>query len=452
MLSKKVTAFIKSNSLILPNDHIIVAVSGGRDSISLLYLLQSLKTKFKFTLSAVHVNHGLRGQESDADERFVKTICDSLGMDCSFHGLSGFTKDSGENSLRIARYDKFEKEAIKFKNGKIATAHHLDDQLETYLMRMFKGSGPKGLLGIPEKRGKYIRPLLGCSRREIDQYCKEENLLFRDDSSNAETNKLRNKIRSHLTPVLDGLFGDDYLLLFSKSHNALKGFYKEYFDSNIIHFEKLVIKDKDQLVITKSDWLAFSKYQKHHFLEYCFSYIYDLPFMIQSGQLNEFTRFVDSAKTGSQFQFSENQKVLKDRLQLVFFIPQQNQDKCWELNVGQNVNCGHCFISLKRVEEKKIQLSDNPNIEFISGDNLNFPLIVRFWRKGDFFYPLGNTGKQKLSDFFVNQKIDVLEKSKIPLLLTGNEIIWVGGKRISELYKVTNESKTVYKIEIEKVS
>jgi len=449
VLSKKVSAFIKSNSLISPTDHIIVALSGGRDSISLLHLLNSLKEKLKITLSAIHINHGVRGLESDEDEKFVKTICKEIGIECSFYSLNGFNKNTSENKLRKARYEKFETESVKFKRCKIATAHHLDDQLETFLMRLFRGSGPKGLLGIPVKRENYIRPLLACSRKEIDLYCDEKNILFRNDSSNAETDKLRNKIRHHLTPVLGEIFGEDYLSRYSKGNKDFTEFYREYFESNISHFEKQITRDKNQLIVKKLVYKSFYKNQKLHFLEYCFSYIYGLPFTIQSDQMTELEKFVDLAKTGSEFQFSENKKVLKDRSNLIFYIPQNKDEKCWELYEGQNVNCGHSIVSLKKVENNKFELNNNPNIEFINGEKFVFPLKVRFWKKGDFFYPLGKKGKQKLSDFFINQKVSVLDKKKTPLILSGSEIIWVGGYRINELYKVAKTSKNVYKIEIE---
>ncbi len=448
MLSKTITAFIKSNSLISSNDHIVVALSGGRDSISLLYLLHSLTEELNITLSAVHINHGVRGQESDADEMFVKKICQELKVECSFFSLNGFDKNSGENSLRKARYEKFEEEIANIKNCKIATAHHLDDQLETFLMRLFKGSGPKGLLGIPIKRGKYIRPLLCCSRKEINQFCKDKNILFKDDSSNTETNKLRNKIRHDLIPAAKNIFGEDYLSFFSKSHNDFRELYKEYFNSNIDHFKKYIVNKKEQLIVGKQDYQLFTRTQKLHFLEYCFSYIYGLPFETQSEQMIEFDKFVDSAKTGSIFYFSENKKVLKDRSKLIFFIPQKMHGKFWELYEGQNVNCDHCIISLNKVENSFIDSHQNPNIEYICGENLKLPLKIRFWQKGDFFYPLGG-GKQKLSDFFVNHKVNILEKEKIPLVLSGDKIVWICGYRISELFKITKKTKTLYKIEIE---
>ncbi|KAA3608465.1 MAG: tRNA lysidine(34) synthetase TilS [Calditrichaeota bacterium] len=449
VLTKKVTAFIQSNHLISPKNHIIIALSGGRDSVSLLYLLNSLKTELNISISAVHINHGIRGSESDDDEAFVKKICSDLGVKCSVYKLSGFGKNAGENALRKARYKKYEQEIRKFDNCKLATAHHLDDQLETYFMRVFKGSGPKGLLGIPAVREKYIRPFLSCSRYEIDNYCTENKIPFRDDSSNFEQDKLRNKMRQRFTPALKEVFGNDYLGEFFKTHQKYEQFYRESFDLNCVHFENKIVKKKNQIIINKDDYLLFEKNQKSQFLEYCFSYIYGLSFTLASDQINEFEKFVKSANTGSCFEFSENQKILIDRSQLVFFVPQENQTKFWELYESQNVNCDLYKFSISRIDVDKVKINKNPKVEYICGDNLEFPLKIRYWQEGDFFYPLGSKGKQKLSDFFVNQKTNILEKRNIPLLLLKDKIIWVAGYRISNLFKVTEESKRVYKIEIE---
>jgi tRNA(Ile)-lysidine synthase len=448
VLTQKVTTFIKSNALISPKEHIIVALSGGRDSVSLLYLLNSIKSELEISLSAVHINHSLRGAESDEEESFVKSLSTKMGIDCSVYRLAGFKIDAGENALRKARYDKYEQEAVKFENCKIATAHHLDDQLETYLMRLFKGSGPKGLLAIPSKRLKYIRPFLCCTRREINDFCEDNKIQFVDDPSNFVADKLRNKIRKNLTPALEDIFGKSYLQEFSKSHEEYKAYYQEYRQYNFMDFEKYYIKEKQQLCIEKQDYLAFSKNGKLHFLEYCFSCIYGLPFTVQSSQINDFETFVNSAKTGAFFHFSESCKVLTDRTKLFFFVDTEKVEKFWELNDGQIVKIGNYLVSLVRAERFRDSDRKNQLVEYIDGGSLELPLKIRFWRAGDSFIPLGAKGSVKLSDFFINQKLNLLEKHKVPLILSGEKIVWLAGLRLSELFKITEQTKKIYKIEI----
>ncbi len=448
VLTQKVIAFINSNNLISPNDHIIVALSGGRDSVALLHMLNSLKSELQISLSAVHINHGLRGVESDNEEAFVKSLCTKMGINCPVYHLTGFNKDAGENALRKARYEKFEQEAVKFENCKIATAHHLDDQLETYLMRLFKGSGPKGLLAIPAKRLKYIRPFLCCTRREINDYCDDKNIQFIDDPSNFVADKLRNKIRKNLTPALEGVFGKSYLEEFSKSHERYKAYYQEYRQYNFTEFEKYYIKGKHQLRIEKHDYRAFSQNRKLHFLEYCFSCIYGLPFTVQSSQINDFETFVNSAKTGAFFHFSESCKVLTDRTELFFFSDAETDEKFWELNAGQNVKVGNYLVSLGRAESLRDSDRENQWVEYIDGANLTLPLKIRYWQDGDAFIPLGSRGSVKLSDFFINQKLNLLDKHKVPLILSGEKIVWLAGLRLSELFKIKKQSEIIYKIEI----
>ncbi|MCB0281126.1 MAG: tRNA lysidine(34) synthetase TilS [Calditrichae bacterium] len=448
MLISKVTSFISIHKLISPGDHIIAAVSGGADSVAMLYLLNDLKKTQNFKLSVFHLNHGIRDKESDNDEIFVAHLSESMGVECSIQRLSGFTKESGENALRNARYKKFEEELSKFKNSKIATAHHLNDQLETFIMRMFKGSGTRGLLGIPAIRGKYIRPMLSCSKQEILDFCKSGRFEFREDSTNFEEDKLRNNIRKNITPLLGQIFGSDYLDSFNQAFENYKILYTEYCNKNIHGFAKIISKNKNNVSCKAEDYLHLTDFQKSQFLEYCFSYAYQLNFNFSNEHIKEFSQFVKNAGSGAVFKFDASIFVLKNRELFTFYKSENNAIIFRELYAGENVNFGHYSIGLKKVDRNVVKFSNNKNVEFICGDSLDLPLIIRNWKYGDSFYPIGSKGRQKLSDFFVNNKVDKIQKTKIPIITTKNKIVWIAGMRLDGRFKVDDKTKIIYRIEL----
>jgi len=450
MLIEKVSSFISKNQLISKNDHIILALSGGKDSVVLFHILKTLKDVFRFKFSTVHINHGIRGAESDEDENFVLKLCKEHSVSCNNFRLSGFTNKSGENILRKERYSIFEKLLSNNKHTKIATAHHLNDQLETFLMRLFKGSGTKGLLGIPINRPGFIRPMLSSKREDINEFLNANNLIFREDSSNSKTDKLRNQLRQIIVPEIDKVFGENYLQEFQKSHLHFKDLYDENYRSNLDVFKKISSSKKGSVQIFCNKFSKLSFLQKTQFLEYCFSYGNGLTSAISTDQFVEFQKFVQNAQTGTKFIFFGGFEVLKNRNDLIFKNAKRDSHspEAVDLNENESIKFGDFNISIIKTSNNDYVFNSESNSELINGDNINFPLHIKSWQKGDFFYPFGNKNKQKLSDFFINNKISKDLKSKIPIVLNNDEIVWVAGYRINERYKVKKSTKVVYKLEI----
>jgi len=447
VIIQKIAAFISDHNLISANDHIIVALSGGRDSVFLLHVLLELQKTLKIDLSAVHINHGTRGEESTRDEIFAVDLCSKKNIKCSVYKLHGFSSESGENALRRARYAQFEHHLQKNENAKIATAHHLDDQLETYLMRLFKGSGLKGLRGIPPGRAKYIRPLLSCSRRDIDHYCHENKIKYVDDSTNAVHDRLRNKIRHQILPDLSNVFGNDFLQQFEEGRNKQTQFYNDALKLYHLQFENLITIHKDRLELSTSHFDSFNNIQKQLFIEYCFYVLNGVSFLLTKDQLKQFEIFNASAQSGSFFILHDSLHALKDRSRLFFYVSEPELNFTKELYQEQSVIVGDYFISVKSWSGEDIEFDTNKNVEFINGDKIRFPLVVRSWRKGDYFYPLGKKGKQKVSDFFINEKVDRKRKLKIPIIENNHEIVWICGERLDNRYKITKQDQLVYKLE-----
>jgi len=447
VLIKKVTSFITRNKLISKGEHVMAALSGGRDSVCLLYILNQLKSQLDFTLSAIHINHGIRGQASDNDQAFAERLCRSLDIKCESFQLSGFDKTASEDALRKARYDIFDDLLSQNTVTKIATGHHLNDQLETYLMRLFKGSGVKGLLGIPHARDNYIRPLLETTREEINSFCSENDIDYVDDHSNAIPDKLRNKVRLKLVSQIEKIFGKHYLEYFLKSHCQYKNLYEEYYQQNQLLFRNICHTKNNQIELALSAFKALSELQKVQLVEYCFSNVYGLHCSISNEHFSGFNSFVKNARTGAKFLFSDSIEVLKDRDRLIFYTPGKKSIKKKKLYLNKSIKFGDYKLLLDKVV-KSYSIDNNSLVEIICADNIQLPLTIRSWQDGDFFYPLGQNHRQKVSDFFTNNKVSRINKSKIPIICNGEQIVWLGGLRIDNRYKVTKRCKNLYKLEM----
>ncbi len=446
---KKIVPFIKTHNLILPDDHIIAAVSGGVDSMVMLSCLNSLAEDFYFQLSVVHINHGVRPKDTDKDEKLVRDWCKKHILEIHVIKLTNFNLKSSEDDMRNARYEAFDKILAKFSNAKIALAHTLDDQLETFFMRLAKGSKLKGLCGISIKRDAYIRPMLNLTKKEIYQYAKDNHIPFNEDYTNKDTMKLRNRIRHQLVPKLIEIFGENFYEGFQRSQKDLQSVYSAFMDSIQIFTNKYVKKVNNNLEIELKQYQKLSVPERYQLLNGCVSEFYPLNFQIRTTYFEKFDQFVKEASTGKQFKFEKNLICVKNRSSICFLIDQNMALKELELYLDQVVYIGRNKISLKRVENGERVINDQKYTELICGDRIYLPLKVRYWKKGDYFYPLGMNNKQKVSDFFINQKLNRMEKAKIPLILNQSEIVWIVGMRLDNRYKLTKFCENIYKLDMD---
>jgi len=448
-LIEKIATFIKDNSLIVPNDKIVAAVSGGVDSMVMLFCLNFLKEQLNFDLSVIHINHGVRMGDSDEDEKLVQDWCKENALEFYSKKLNGYNLNSSEDMLRKARYEAFDQILLKYPGVKIATAHTLDDQLETFFMRLAKGSKIKGLCGIPVYRDAFIRPVLSLTKWQLYQFAQENNIPFREDYTNQDTKKLRNRIRHQLVPKLIEIFGENFYEGFRQSQQDMVDVYAVFAGLMQNLFNEYTIENEHDLEFELQSYQALSAPQRRQFLNGCISKFYPLNFQIRSTYFEQFENFIKNASTGKQFQFDNGLICVKNRSS-VFFTDQLNKlTPPLELYPGQVVCIGRNKISLKTVEDDDRTINNSKNCELICGDKLKMPLTVRFWQAGDFFYPLGMKRKQKVSDFFINQKIDRLEKRKIPLVLNQSDIVWIAGLRLDDRYRITKECKIVYKMKMD---
>jgi tRNA(Ile)-lysidine synthase len=436
----------------LKGKKLLVASSGGIDSM----VLTNLLFKLDYQIAIAHCNFHLRGKESDLDEAFVIESAKKLKI--PYHIISFDTKEyarqeniSIQMAARDLRYTWFEELLQKQDLDYLLTAHHADDNLETFLINFSRGTGLDGLTGIPAINNKTIRTLLPFSRKEIEQYAKENNITWREDQSNKETKYLRNKLRHDIIPLLKEL-NPGFLESFNKTVDHLKG------SDQIINDRIEELRKETQ--ISDGENIRF-KIRNLRSLSNPKAYLFEL--LKEYG----FTEWEDvfsllNAQSGKQV-ISNTHRLLKDREYLIVspLIVGNNQLKRYIIDdsttslIIDNLGDGksNLLLKIQQINIYKRNLADlketNTNTAFIDKDLLKFPLIVRKWNNGDYFYPIGLQGRKKLSKYFKDEKLSLIDKEKIWLLCSENKIVWIIGKRPDDRFKITDKTKNVLKITIE---
>ena len=434
-MRERLDKYIKHHHLFSKGDKLILAISGGADSVALAYLLKQLE--YDFTMA--HCNFGLRNKESDADEVFVKKIAKKLGVKCftkSFETLKFATENkiSIQMAARDLRYDWFENLRQKLRFDFILIAHHRDDDMETFFINFLRGTGIKGMLGVPQKKGSIVRPLLFTKKNEIYDFLKKNKIEYREDSSNKDDKYLRNKIRLQLIPLLEQM-NPSFKETLTKEMDYLSGISEVYFTQIGEKKEELLKQEMDYFTISIAELKKLNPLQ---------TYLYELlnPFGFLNVQ--DICNALEK-QPGKQF-FSATHRITIDRKQLIIQAIQEVEKV--ELQIDENER--ECFlpIHLGFTITENFNIQNDSTIAMLDYDKLEFPLILRKWKKGDFFFPLGMKGKKKLSDFFIDNKISIPEKEQIWALCSTDEIIWVVGMRISERFKISEKTKKAYIVQL----
>jgi len=417
---------------------LLVAVSGGLDSVVLTHLL----SKLGLQIALAHVNFQLRSEESDLDEAFVKNLGQQLKVpvftkksDTSLYAKEN--KVSIQMAAREIRYDWFASLLEEKNYDFVLTAHHLDDNLETFFINLSRSSGLDGLTGIPERNKKIVRPLLAFSRTEILSYAKQNEIEWREDASNATTKYLRNKIRHKLLPILKEI-NPDFDKAFSVSQSHLK-------ESQAL-VQDYISQIKPKLVVERNNlqYIALPKLKNFPNQQ---AILYELLKEYSFTEWNDVYHLLE-AQTGKQV-FSKTHYLLKDRENLVLGVRlSKAEDKKQEvIEVGSTFKIQNLEFNIEIIDKLNSLNFGKQNETFIDFSKIEYPLSVRKWKEGDYFYPLGLKGKKKISDFLIDQKISQIDKEKIWLLCdTEDQIIWVIGKRLDDRYKITKTTTKILKI------
>ncbi|MGC8802806.1 MAG: tRNA lysidine(34) synthetase TilS [Bacteroidales bacterium] len=438
-LIKRFEQYLRNVCHVSPTDNILVAVSGGPDSMCLLHLLHTLRQP----IAIVHCNFQLRGSESDEDEAFVSQLAEqeSIPIFVKKFDTLAYAQKHGltiQEAARELRYSYFEN--IRQLHGfiYIATAHQADDSIETFFVNLIRGTGLKGLTGIKPIHGKIIRPLLFAFRNEIEQYCAENNISFRTDSSNLTDKYLRNQIRHHVIPALERLnpaFRNTMLRNIANIQQATK-IYQHYIDHEI---KKLPQHLPDGVMA-----IAIEKIKKQPSPPLALLELL-LPLRFTPDTCADIFRVLE-AEPGKEF-FSPTHRLIKDR-EFLLIETLENKDipQLYYIESYTQQLTSPIRLSFQMFESSTYRIKSEKHIAALDADKLVFPLLLRRWNKGDYFIPLGMKHFKKISDFFIDLKLSRIQKERIWILANGEEIVWVIGLRIDERYKISSNTKHILEI------
>jgi tRNA(Ile)-lysidine synthase len=430
---------IDSARLFTLNDSLLVGVSGGLDSVVLVHLLYN--AGFSFALA--HCNFKLRGEESDQDEAFVKAL--AARYDKPFFHTTFDTVKVAENegvsiemAARNLRYPWFEEIRRRHHYDWILVAHHLDDQIETFFLNLSRGTGISGLTGIKAVNGKVVRPLLFARRQEIETYAIEQNIDFREDSSNVLLDFQRNKIRHMVVPFMEELnpsFRQGMQETISHLHDAY------------LIFQQAVDLAAERAVMHKSGGEIEISLAELRLLDPLSTYLFEIlkSFHFNGDVVDEMIKCIDG-QSGKQFFSATHRAILDREVILVQKIKEVSQRRTYlEECCGRIESPVELSISIKK-RDATLQLKTPSHLALIDKDKVRFPLIIRKWQPGDYFQPLGMKGVKKLSDFFVDEKFSLADKEKVWLLTNGEEIVWIIGVRLDDRYKITAETRNILEV------
>lgn len=456
-MEEKVLKTIHEYNLIANNENIVVGVSGGKDSMALLYMLLYVKKHIKdFNIIVAHVNHGVR-EEALHDQLFVKKKAEELGLkfystDVDMIDYANKHKISPEEAGRELRYEFFRSVLTELNGGKIALAHNINDQAETLMMRIIRGTGIDGLNGMEFINGDIIRPLLNVTRKEIEEYIEHRSIESVLDKTNLMPIYTRNKIRLELIPYIEENFNPNFIAALwrlSQTSRDDSNFLQRYTENK--YGDILVDENKEKIVLSLEKFKKLDKSIQNRIVIYAIMRIIGIFQGISEEHISNVVNLFNLGKTGKIVVLPDGIVAKVDYNKLIIEKFRTNIIKPFihELKIGYNQfdDLG-CCLKIKRIAIEDIDYENKlSNIKYFDCDKIKGSLFLRNRRDGDRFIPLGMQGSKKIKDFFIDLKIPRDNRDLIPLVVDEESIIYVVGYRINELYKLTKKTKNVLMIE-----
>ena len=447
-IEQKILRFINQYKLISAGDRILVAFSGGPDSVFALSFLNAFRLKYKITLTAVHFNHGLRGKESDEDERFAKEFCRQLNIrfvskKLNVKSYARKNKLSIEEAARILRYNNLSLVVNPLRCNKIVTAHNQSDNTETILINLFTGTGLSGLTGIPIVRDNIIRPLMCLSKKEILYYLSDNKIPYRVDSSNLLDDFKRNYLRNQILPELRAKLNpqlDDAMFRSSKNFEGALHLIQKLVNHIIaeyithspgsVNIPLLLADTFDGEIPGEILRFVFKKYLKIEFE-------YEDYLKINS--------LIDKQK-GKLIQLQNGFIAVREDESIRVEKKIKSSDERVELKPGSTTSLNGLTLCIEQIRHEDVKFGVSKNVEYISSDGVTGKFVLRKWKDGDKFQPLGMKQFKTISDFLTDCKIPSSKKKEQFVLTNRNHIVWVVGLRMDERYKVNSKTKKILKL------
>lgn len=425
------------NFQFLNGKKLLLATSGGIDSMVMLHLFQQLD----YQIAIAHCNFQLRGVESFEDQKFIQEYADANAVPVYItqFDTKAFAEDyklSTQVAARELRYNWFYELLETEQYDYILTAHHADDNLETFLINLSRGTGLDGLTGIPEKNENVVRPLLAFSQQEIEEYAELNQIKWREDSSNASDKYVRNKIRHHLVPTLKEM-NPNFLSSFHKTQIYLQEAQDMVDDAAIMVYQQVATPEGENISFDLKKLKKLPNYK---------SYLYQWLNEFGFTAWNDIYDLVESQS--GKYVFSSEYRLLKDRETLIL-SPLDFLDDKQEYFIDANQTVVNVPLNITFSPVADMTIPSNKTI-FVDYEKLKYPLTLRRWNEGDQFQPFGMNGKsKKISKFFKDEKLSLLEKENTWLLCSDNTIVWVVGLRQDERFKIENTTKNILKIQLD---
>jgi len=457
----KIKKTIQKYRMLEPGDRVVVGVSGGPDSIMLCHVLHRLRGSYNLDLTVAHLNHGVRGAEAARDARFVERFAHGLGLPCVVQeaDVPAFCRENSrsfQEGAREVRYRFLEEVRNRCRANKIALGHNADDQAETLMLWLLRGSGLKGLGGMPPVRdGVIIRPLIETTREEIEAYLRNREIDFVTDSSNLKGEYVRNRLRREIFPLLKKDFNPQLVKTLVTTASIIS-MENEYLDK--IAHKKLktvlasqnengAVVDCDRFaalppVIQLRCLRAILAGLKGNLMRISAAHLYDLMGIMAGAESHKTLKLPDGIRAEKSYRFL----TLTTGLAAITSPFSYHFEAMPEQVVIPEIGKRMTFTLLRR---RGMAPERNPAVACLDADGVRMPLTVRSAKPGDFFQPLGMGGKKKIQDLFTDAKVPGAERRRIPLVLFGDEVAWVGGMRINHRLRVTAKTRRVLKIEME---
>ena len=463
MLLDKVKKTIDQYHLLNKGDRLIIGVSGGVDSMVLLHLLNACRQEFEISLVVAHVNHGLRPKEAEKEAEVVQREAERLGWPYEFgqfnvkefQKMGGFSPQDGARRIRFHFFNSLLK---KHGANKIALGHNADDQVETVLLRLIRGSGLKGLKGmLPVREGRVIHPLLEVWREEIEPFAREMGIPYLVDSSNLKGHYLRNRIRLNLVPLIEREYQPNFKEILLRTSAILRE-ENDYLEQEAKKaYQQIVQEEKDAISFEFSQYQSLHEAIQWRVVQRILGGFYGEEGITEEAEGSDVRLIFEKLQQPSpsfllELPFGVCFEKRYDRVLLrkgrgetvpPFEVELISPGRTYIEEIGKEV-----VIEEIQKEDKFVSFNESSHTSFLDYEKLQFPLKIRNFRPGDRLQPLGVKGTQKLKEFFIDHKVPRFERPKIPLLISGESIAWIVGYRIDERVKVTDKTKRVLKVTI----
>lgn len=462
---KKVKDYVQKHHLITQGDQVILGLSGGADSVCLLFVLLKLQKEIPFTLAAVHINHQLRGEEALRDQQYVENLCKKLAIPLKIESVevlkvAKLEKLGIEEAGRKVRYQVFESYAREIGANKIALAHHQNDQAETMLYHLARGTDLAGLAPMRPKRGRYIRPLLCMSRKEIEHYLEKNNIEYVTDSSNLEDHYMRNRVRHHVVEYMEEQINEQAVAHMCETAQAMGELYEYLLDEAVKKLDQFGREEQGGIYLKQalfSEPKVITGYTVREAVRQLSGSLKDVTREHVNQTLLLADRVVGKevhlpygliarkeyggiwiGSRAQEIYGGETRSEREEFIMIPALEPHQSSQIKWN---NYEIICSAEPWNLQEIPEKKYT-------KWFDYDKIKSTLMIRYRQTGDQIRINDQGGRKKLKDYFIDVKIPQKQRDSIPLLCCGQDVLWIVGYRISEAYKVTKETKNIFKIQI----